>query len=130
MADVFLVMAGFVLVLHLLFNLWVVFGAVFTNGRPMLERLHLLSLFYGVVMENVALACPLTIAQKWCVAKAGGVPYQGGFVLHYLQAVVAPSFPLELLRWGAIGVLLVNLAVYGRRYARRYAESHRQAYHH
>lgn len=130
MRDVFLVMAGFILAVHLLFNAWVVLGAMVTSGRPLLERLHIVSLIYGVVMENISLPCPLTVAQKWCVESAGGVPYHGGFVLHYLQAVVAPAFPLELLRWGAIGVLVVNLAVYGRRYARRYAGAHRHAYHH
>jgi hypothetical protein len=130
MTDVFLVMAGFILAVHFLFNTWVVLGATVTAGHPLLERLHIISLFYGAVMENVSWACPLTIAQKWCVQKAGGVPYHGGFIIHYLQALVAPNFPLELLRWGAIAVLLVNLAVYGRRYARRYAETHRHAFHH
>jgi hypothetical protein len=124
--DFFLLVAGFILVLHLLFNVWVVGGAFVTNGRPTLERLHILSLFYGVVMENVSWPCPLTVAQKWCLTQAGQVPYQGDFILHYLQTVVAPSFPLALLRWGAIGIFLVNLAVYARRYAR----THRHAYHH
>ncbi len=126
MADFYLLLAGCVLVLHLLFNIWVVAGAFVTNGRPTLERLHILSLFYGVVMENVSWPCPLTVAQKWCLMKAGAVPYQGDFILHYLRAVVAPDFPLALLRWGAIGVFLVNMAVYARRYAR----THRHAYHH
>jgi Protein of Unknown function (DUF2784) len=125
-ADFFLLLAGCVLVLHLLFNIWVVAGAFVTNGRPTLERLHILSLFYGVVMENVSWPCPLTVAQKWCLIKAGAVPYQGEFILHYLRTVVAPDFPLALLRWGAIGVFLVNMAVYARRYAR----THRHAYHH
>jgi hypothetical protein len=125
-SDFFLLLAGSVLVLHLLFNVWVVCGAFVTNGRPTIERLHILSLFYGVVMENVSWPCPLTVAQKWFLMKAGQVPYQGDFLLHYLQTVVAPGFPLELLRWGAIGVFLVNLAVYARRYAR----THRHAYHH
>ncbi len=77
-------------------------------------------------MHNVALDCPLTVAQKWLISEAGRVPYRGGFVLHYLQAVVTPQFPLELLRWGAIAVLLVNFAVY----ARRHAHGLRQAFRH
>jgi hypothetical protein len=124
--DSFLFLAGLVLFLHLLFNAFVVGGALVTNGRPTLERLHILSLLYGVVMENVSWPCPLTIAQKWFLVKAGAVPYQGDFVMHYLQTVVAPTFPLELLRWGAIGVFLVNMAVYARRYAR----TRHHAYHH
>jgi hypothetical protein len=124
--HIFLLLASSVLALHLLFNAFVVVGALVTNGRPTLERLHILALFYGVVMENVSWPCPLTIAQKWFLLKAGAVPYQGDFILHYLQTVVAPNFPLALLQWGAIGVFLVNMAVYARRYAR----THRHAFHH
>ena len=126
MMEWFLFLAGLVLCVHLLFNIWVVFGAAVTAGRPALERLHVISLFYGAVMENIALPCPLTVAQKWLISEAGRAPYRGGFVLHYLQAVVAPQFPLELLRWGAVAVLLVNLAVY----AHRHAHGLRQAFHH
>jgi hypothetical protein len=125
MFDLFLFLAGLVLVVHLLFNTFVVGGALISNGHPTIERLHVLSLLYGVVMENVAWPCPLTIAQKWFLMKAGEVPYQGDFILHYLQTVVAPTFPLDLLRWGAIGVFLVNMAVYARRYTR----TRRHAYH-
>lgn len=126
MTNVFLFFAGVVLAVHLLFNAFVVGGALVTSGHPTLERLHILSLFYGVVMENVSWPCPLTIAQKWFLLVAGRAPYEGDFILHYLQTVVAPTFPLGLLRWGAIGVFLVNMAVYARRYAR----TRRHAYHH
>lgn len=130
MVHLFLTLAGLILVTHLLFNAWVVLGAAVTNGRAVLERLHILSLFYGAVMENVSLACPLTVAQKWAMVRAGEAPYHGAFVLHYLQVLVAPNFPLVLLHWGAIGVLIVNLGIYGRRYARRYAEAQGHVVHH
>lgn len=126
MVDLFLFFAGVVLVVHLLFNAFVVGGALISDGHPTLERLHILSLLYGVVMENVSWPCPLTIAQKWFLLVAGKTPYHGDFILHYLQTMVAPTFPLDLLRWGAIGIFLVNMAVYARRYAR----TRRHAYHH
>lgn len=118
MAQVFIALAALVLLIHLFFNAWVVGGAVVTSGRPTLERLHILSLFYGAVMENVPWPCPLTLAQKWFMAKAGETPYEGDFLVHYLRSVVSPSFPLVLLGWGAIAVLLVNLGIYARRHLR------------
>ncbi len=126
MGELFLALAGVVLLIHLLFNAWVVAGALVTSGKPTLERLHILSLFYGAVMENVSWPCPLTLAQKWFLLKAGETPYHGAFIVHYLQAVVAPNFPLALLQWGAIGVLVLNLGIYGR----RYMSVHRHAFHH
>jgi hypothetical protein len=117
-AEAFILLAALILVVHLLFNAWVVCGALVTEGSPTLERLHILSLFYGAVMENVSWPCPLTIAQKWSIAKAGRTPYEGDFMIHYLRAIVSPNFPLGLLRWGAIAVLLVNLWIYARRHMR------------
>lgn len=123
--DVFFVSAILVLGLHLAFNLWYVFGAAVTKGCPRLEVLHMLSLIYGVIAENAAFVCPLTILEKWCQARAGIAPYNGPFEIHYLRAIVAPHFPLLLLEYGAIGVFVVNVAIYARRFAARYAQAHR-----
>jgi hypothetical protein len=37
--------------------------------------------------------------------------------MHHLGAVVSPNFPVRLLRWGAIAIGLVNVAVYTRGHA-------------
>lgn len=113
-----------VLGIHLLFNAWYVFGAALTSGRPRLEILHLLSLVYGLIAENAAFACPLTLLETFCQARAGLVPYHESFEIHYLHALVAPHFPEWLLGWGAGAVFVVNIAVYIRRFALRHAEAH------
>jgi hypothetical protein len=82
-----------------------------------LAGLHIGSVLYGAVMENAPWSCPLALAENWFKARAGLEPYAGPFVVHYLQAAVSPNFPIRMLRWGAIAVGLVNLAVYKRRYA-------------
>ncbi|HEV2615485.1 MAG TPA: DUF2784 family protein [Candidatus Acidoferrales bacterium] len=117
-----------VLGLHLLFNLWYVFGALVTKGRPGLEILHILSLFYGVIAENASFQCPLTVLEKWCQSHAGVQPYNGNFELHYFRAIVAPHFPLWLLEYGAGAVFVINIAIYARRFALRHAHSHRHAH--
>lgn len=117
-----------ILGVHLFFNLWYVFGAAVTNGRPRLEILHLISLVYGLIAENASFACPLTLLEKWCQARAGVIPYEGTFELHYLRALVAPHFPGWLLGWGAVGVFLVNAAIYARRFTLRHAHSHTTAH--
>ena len=126
--DFYLVAAVAVLGAHLVFNARYVLGAAVTKGRPRLEILHILTLFYGVIAENAtSFTCPLTLLEKFCQARAGIAPYNGPFELHYMRAVVAPSFPLWLLEYGAIGVFLVNAAIYARRFAVRYAQTHRPA---
>jgi Protein of Unknown function (DUF2784) len=92
-----------------------------------LEIVHLLLLAYGVIAENAAFACPLTVLEKWCLGRAGFTPYSGAFELHYLRAFVAPNFPSWLLGWGAVMVFLVNIAVYVRRHTPRNGDSHHHA---
>ena len=125
--DFFFISGLVVLIVHLLFNLWFVFGAAVTRGRTRLAILHIFSLIYGVIAENASFACPLTLLEQWCQTRAGVTPYSGAFEVHYLRAFVAPQFPLWLLEYGAVGVFLINFAIYVRRFALRHAEAHAHA---
>ena len=64
-------MAVAVLVLHALFLLWVVFGALIARSRPVLRWLHILSLVWGILTELTPWPCPLTILENWLEARAG-----------------------------------------------------------
>src|SRR6266566_9328540 len=79
-----------VLFLHALFILWVIFGALLTRSRPILRWLHIASLVWGIVTELLPWPCPLTLLENWFEGKAGVQPYQGGFLLHYLDRLVYP----------------------------------------
>ena len=113
-----LALAITVLVVHLGFISWVIFGALFTRGRKRLAWAHGVCLVYGLVIEIVPWPCPLTLAENWFEVQAGRSPYSGPFLLHYLDAVVYPNVPPQLLIWGAAGVLAVNGIVYWRRACR------------
>lgn len=103
-------------------------GAALTKDRPRLETFHILTLVYGVIAESASFACPLTLLEKFCRLHAGIAPYSGPFELHYLRTMVAPSFPLWLLEYGAAAVFVINAAIYGRRFAVRHAQSHHLAH--
>ena len=113
------VLAGVVLTLHLLFILWVVFGATVTRRRATLRWLHLGSLVWGILIEILPWACPLTWAENWLETRAGIAPYQGGFLLHYLDALVYPDIPPGLLVGSGVAVCVVNLGIYAVRFDHR-----------
>jgi hypothetical protein len=98
----------------MLFILWVVFGALLTRSRPILRRLHIVSLVWGILTELLPWPCPLTVLENWLEAKAGVQPYQGGFLLHYLDKVVYPDISASALTVAGVLVCVLNLAVYGR----------------
>ena len=104
------------LILHLGFIAWVIFGAAFTRGGRMFTGLHILSLVWAVLVEIFPFSCPLTLAENWFELHAGITPYQGSFLLHYLDLLVYPHLPPKLLTVAAILVLAVNVFIYGRRW--------------
>jgi hypothetical protein len=103
-----------VLLLHALFILWVVLGALLTRSRPILRWLHISSLIWGLLTELLSWPCPLTLLENWLEAKAGVEPYQGGFLLHYLDKLVYPDISSTVLTIAAVIICVVNLAFYGR----------------
>ena len=107
-------LAVVVLVLHGLFILWVVFGALVAWSRPGLRWLHMSSLIWGILTELLPWRCPLTLLENWLEAKAGISPYQGGFLLHYLDKLTYPDISPIALTLGGVIVCVLNLAIYGR----------------
>jgi hypothetical protein len=112
--NVYSALATAVLFLHGLFIVWVVFGALFTRSRPILRWLHVASLIWGILTELLPWPCPLTLLENWLESKAGVEPYQGGFLLHYLDRLVYPDMPATVLTVAGIFVCALNLAFYIR----------------
>ena len=112
-------MAGFaVLVLsaHLVWLLLVVFGAIWTRGRPAWSAVHILALLWGIVAEAGPWPCPLTLAEQYFEARAGAPPYHGGFLLHCLDAIVYPNLPGWVVASAGVAVCAFNLGIYAWRF--------------
>ena len=112
-------LAAVILALHLLFILWVVFGVTVTRRRPVLRWLHVGCLVWGILIEILPWICPLTWAENWLENRAGIAPYQGGFLLHHLDALVYPNIPPGLLTGLGVAVCVFNLGIYAMRFHRR-----------
>jgi Protein of Unknown function (DUF2784) len=104
-----------VLFLHALFILWVVFGALLTRSRPILRWLHIVSLLWGILAELLPWPRPLTVLENWLEQKARVEPYQGGFLLHYMDKLVYPDISATALTVAGVLVCAFNLAIYGWR---------------
>ena len=107
-------LAIFVLFLHALFILWVVFGALLTRARPIFRSVHIASLVWGILTELLPWPCPLTVLETWLEGKAGVEPYQGGFLLHYLDKLVYPDISGTVLTVAGVIICALNLTFYSR----------------
>jgi len=114
--SVYAVLATVTLLLHALFILWVAAGALLTRGRPVLGWIHIGSLLWGIFTEVMPGNCPLTTLENWLESRGGVQPYQGGFLLHYVDALVYPNVSDTLLTVAGVAVCVFNLAVYARRF--------------
>lgn len=112
--NVYSTLATSVLFVHALFIVWVVFGALFTRSRPILRWLHIASLIWGLLTELLPWPCPLTLLENWLEQRAGVAPYQGGFLLHYMDKLVYPDISATTLTVAGVIVCAFNLALYGR----------------
>lgn len=108
-------LAATILAAHLAFIAWVIGGALFTRGRPILSWMHVASMFYGVIIEAGPWPCPLTILEQRFEQRAGIGAYHQPFLVHYLEAIVYPNVSEIMLVWCAAVVCGINLAIYGRR---------------
>ena len=113
------VLADAILFLHLLFILWIILGAVFTRNHPLLRWVHLACVVWGILIEVLPWTCPLTWAENWSKTKAGLTPYQGGFMLHYLGALVYTNISPNLVTAVGVSICLFNLGIYVFRFHRR-----------
>lgn len=108
--------AVLVLVTHALFLVWVIFGALLTGSNTILRWLHIASLVWGILIEVLDWPCPLTFVENMFEEKAGVEPYQGGFLLHYLDKLVYPNISVTTLTISGIVICTLNVAVYARRF--------------
>lgn len=116
---VYRVLADAVVVIHLAFVGFVVLGGLLVLRWPRVMWAHLPAAAWGALISFRGWVCPLTPLENH-LRELGRQPgYEGGFVEHYLLAVLYPSGLTREMQ-GAIGVfvLAVNAFVYWRVFRR------------
>ncbi|MGV6396916.1 DUF2784 domain-containing protein [Pseudomonas caspiana] len=106
--------ADSVVVIHLLFIVFVLFGGLLVLRWRWLIVLHVPAMIWAATVEFLHLYCPLTPLENSLRAKAGSQGYDGGFIEHYLIPLIYPAgLTPQIQLWLGGIVLLSNLLVYG-----------------
>ncbi len=108
-------LAAVVALTHLAFIVFVLAGAFLLLRWPWLMWLHLPAAIWGVTIELMGWYCPLTRLENRLLHRAGREGYSGGFVAHYIFAVIYPQGLTRSIEI-ALGlvVLVVNVSIYVR----------------
>jgi hypothetical protein len=107
-------LADLVVLIHFLFVLFSLLGALLVMRWRKIMWLHLPAALWAAGVEFSGRICPLTPLENWLRIRAGGPSYAGGFVGHYLLPLLYPAGLTRDVQiiLGAI-VVGINIGIYG-----------------
>lgn len=117
------ILADLLVVLHLAFTAFVVFGGFLAWKWRRAALAHLPALAWGFWVEISGRVCPLTPLENHLRQLAGEAGYQGGFLNQYVVPILYPPWLTQPDQWVLAAVLLaINVTAYGvllKRFSRR-----------
>jgi hypothetical protein len=106
--------ANLVLLLHFVFVALAVFGGFGILIDPRWAWVHVPIVVWSSVVNLAGWTCPLTPLENRLRAAADGTGYDGGFVQHYIGALVYPQgMPRRFELIAGIAVIVWNGVLYG-----------------
>ena len=118
-ANMYLLAADAILLLHAMFVVFVVFGLILIFigkarawswvRNPWFRLIHLLAIGIVVAQSWMGIICPLTSLEMFLRSRAGDDVYSGSFISHWIQAFLYYEVPLWVFAIGytIFGILVV-----------------------
>jgi hypothetical protein len=112
--NIRLILADLVVVVHLLFILFVIFGGLAVLLQRWVAWIHVPAVAWGAAIEFGGWICPLTPLEQRLRAAAGAGHYDTGFIQHYVMPVIYPAGLTREVQWLlGVAVLVLNALMYG-----------------
>ena len=110
------ILADITVLIHFLWILFLIFGALWGIRKKAIKHIHLLGLLFAILIQVLGWYCPLTHLEFWLRSRHNpSIVYTGSFIIHYLERVVY----LEISQTGiflvTIGLAIFNLWIYLRK---------------
>jgi len=114
------ILADFTLLIHLLWILFLFFGAYFGAKHKVLGILHLSGLAFALIIQVFGWYCPLTYLEVWLRSKHDPrLIYTGSFIIHYVEKIVYLELSRTLILIGTVILVGFNVWFYRKRKERR-----------
>ena len=106
--------ADLILIVHFIFIIFVVFGALLFFVVKKIVFIHIPALIWGSYIELTHSICPLTYLENWFLNKANLTIYSEGFIQNYIVPIVHPAdLTKDLQIYLGITLIVVNIIIYG-----------------
>jgi len=110
---VYRVLADFIVVVHFIWILFIIFGVVFAFFRFKIALLHLAGLVFSLLLNLMGWYCPLTYLENYLYSLHGYKSTDtGSFLLKVLEPLVYPNLPEYYIRIGEILFVCLYIIVY------------------
>ena len=112
-------LADLVVLIHFLFVLFSLLGALLIIRWRKMILLHLPAAFWAAGIEFSGKICPLTPLENWLRVRGGGAGYTGDFIGQYLLWLLYPAGLTRDVQiiLGAI-VVVINIGIYAYLFSR------------
>ena len=111
--------ANLTLIVHFVFILFVVFGALLFFVATKIVFIHIPAFIWGAYVELTHSICPLTYLENWFLHKANLTTYSEGFIQNYLVFIVYPTnLSKDLQIYLGIAIMVANMIIYGLIFSR------------
>ena len=105
--------ADLLLLIHVAFVFFVLFGAVAALRRPRVLWLHFPAAVWGALIEFQGWICPLTPWENRLRTLGGQAGYPGGFMEHYVLPLLYPGSLTRTVQLTlGLVVVVVNVLLY------------------
>ena len=107
------IVANLLLIFHLIFILFVVFGALLFFASTKIIFIHIPAFIWGTYIELTNSICPLTYLENWLLQKANLTTYSESFNQNYLLPIVYPAnLTKDIQTYLGITLIAINIAIY------------------
>jgi hypothetical protein len=110
-----LVAADAVVILHLLWIVFLILGALPGRRWLWVKWTHLASLAFSLALQAFGWICPLTHLEAWLRKLGGAQPYEGTFIRHYVEPIVYAGIPRAVLFTGTLIIVALSWSLYRRK---------------
>ena len=106
--------ANLILIVHFIFIIFVVFGALLFFVVKKIVFIHIPALIWGSYIELTHSICPLTYLENWFLNKANLTIYSESFIQNYIVPIVYPTDLTKNLQiYLGITLIVINIIIYG-----------------
>ena len=107
------IIANLILIVHFIFILFVVFGALLFFASTKIIFIHIPAFIWGTYIELTNSICPLTYLENWLLQKANLTTYSESFNQNYLLPIVYPAnLTKDIQTYLGITLIAINIAIY------------------